>query len=130
MICNYTKFFPVIEIGCLLKYVELNGRNATIPWSVRQMGVYQQFHITSRQGRCILIQPSSDLQRRMREDFDENENYTEYIDYWFSIQLLCLSTLNGNWRSYIKFLEKKVAAVVSNFSLLGHRSFFPTEKIE
>lgn len=102
---------PVVEICCLLKYVELNGRNGAIPWSVRQMGVYQQFNITSRQGRCILIQPSLDLQRRMREEFDENENYTDYINYWFSFQLLCVSTLTGNWLSYTKFLEKKIADI-------------------
>lgn len=66
----------------------------------------------------------------MREDFDENETYTEYIDYWFSFQLLCLSTLNGNWLSYIKFLGKKVAAVVSTCFLPSRRSYFPTEKIE
>lgn len=113
MICEDTKLLPVMEICCLLKYVELNDHNGTSPWSVRQMGLYQQFHITSRQGRCILIQPSLDLQRRMREEFDENENYTDYIDYWFSFHLLCLSTVNGNWLSYIKFLEKKIADIVS-----------------
>lgn len=112
MICKDTEILLVVEICCLLKYVELNGRNGAIPWSVRQMGVYQQFNITSRQGRCILIQPSLDLQRRMREEFDENENYTDYINYWFSFQLLCVSTLTGNWLSYTKFLEKKIADIV------------------
>lgn len=110
-----TELMPVIEICCLLKYVELNGRNGASPWSLRQMGVYQQFHMTSRKGRCILIQPSLDLQRRMREEFHENENYTDYVDYWFSFQTLCVSTLNGNWLSYIKFLEKETAAIVSSY---------------
>lgn len=48
----------------------------------------------------------------MREEFHENENYTDYINNWFSFHLLCVSTLTGNWLSYIKFLEKKIAKIV------------------
>ena len=125
-----TDILSVTELCYLLKYVELNDRNGTSPWSVRQMGVYQQFHVTSRQGRCILIQPSSDLQRRMREEFEENANCTNYIDYWFSFHLLCVSTLNRNWLSYIKFLEKKISAIVRTHLCLNITTFFfPREKL-
>ena len=85
-----------------------------MPWSLRQTGVYQQFHKTTSRGRFILIQPSKDVQRRMQEEFVENENYSNFSDHWFALHLLCLSTLSGNWISYLKFLERHIAAIVSS----------------
>jgi hypothetical protein len=112
----------VFETCYLLKHVELNGRRGPNPWSVRQMGVYQKFNIAEQRGKCILIQPSLELQRRLQEELDDGDNYGELIDEWMNVHSQCINTLSRNWLAYIKFLEKEVAKIVSPRRDLNQRA--------
>lgn len=108
------------ETAYLLKYVELHGRPGGItPWSVRQFGLYQKFNSATRRSSCIFIQTSLDIQRRLAELKKERQLYQDVISHWTCLHMICIGTLSKNWAAYIKFLDKKVAEIVSRLFLIG-----------
>jgi hypothetical protein len=104
----------VFETAYLLKHVELHGRPGGItPWSVRQFGFYQKFDSHTKRSSCIFIQTSLDIQRRLAEVKKERQMYRDVISHWTCLHLIGIGTLSKNWAAYIKFLDKKVAEIVS-----------------
>lgn len=114
----------VFETAYLLKHVELHGRPGTMtPWSIRQFGIYQKFDTVTKHSSCIFIQTSLDIQRRLAEVQKDQKTSKDVIDHWTCLHLLCIGTLGKNWAVYIKFLDKKVAEIVSRlFLLLNERN--------
>jgi hypothetical protein len=109
----------VFETAYLLKHVELHGRPGGItPWSVRQFGLYQKFDSLTNRSSCIFIQTSLDIQRRLAEVKKERQLYQDILSHWTCLHLICIGTLSKNWAAYIKFLDKKVAEIVSSLCLL------------
>jgi hypothetical protein len=107
----------VFETAYLLKHVELHGRpGAMIPWSIRQFGIYQKFETATKRSSCIFVQTSLDIQRRLAEVQKDHRTSKDVIDHWTCLHLLCIGTLSKNWAAYIKFLDKKVAEIVSELS--------------
>ncbi|KAH8602315.1 hypothetical protein B0O99DRAFT_606242 [Bisporella sp. PMI_857] len=47
--------------------MELNHRPGSPDWSVRQMGVYQQYNSATKASSCVLLNPSCEVQRRIKE---------------------------------------------------------------
>jgi len=83
------------------------------PWSVRQFGLYQKFDNSTERSSCIFIQTSLDIQRRLAEVKKDSHTYQDVISHWTCVHLICIGTLSKNWAAYIKFLDKKVAEIVS-----------------
>ena len=108
----------VFETAYLLKHVELHGRSEGItPWSVRQFGLYQKYDSVTGRSSCIFVQASLDIQRRLAEVKKERQTYQDVISHWTCLHLICIGTLSKNWAAYIKFLDKKVAEIVSDLPL-------------
>jgi hypothetical protein len=111
---NDANFSLVFETAYLLKHIELHGRPGGLtPWSVRQFGLYQKFDSFTKHSSCIFIQTSLDIQRRLAEVKKQRQTYQDAISHWTCLHLICIGTLTKNWAAYIKFLDKKVAEIVS-----------------
>jgi hypothetical protein len=85
-----------------------------MPWSVRQFGLYQKFNTVTKRSICISVQTSQNIQRRLAEVKSDRKVYEDMIEHWTCLHLLYIGTLTRNWTAYIKFIEKKVADIVSH----------------
>lgn len=106
-----------IELCFLLKYVEFDvGSSSPALWCVRKMAVYQKVNMRSQETKCILIQPSADVQRRKEEVSQSTEACGDLSEHWTSLHLLLLGTLTRNWTTYLKYLDISVEHLVSRTS--------------
>jgi hypothetical protein len=60
----------------------------------------------------MLIQTSARAQKRISEVVQDGDT-ARFLDHWTCLHELYLGTLNNNWTAYIKFLDAKVAEIVS-----------------
>jgi hypothetical protein len=105
--------FP-FEICYLLRHVERHARPDTvIPWSVRQMAIYQKSNPYTKDSSCIILQPSQDFMRRMQELSECHRQSSDFNSHWTCLHLLAIRSLGQNWPAYIKFLEIKIDKIVS-----------------
>ncbi|KAF8537920.1 hypothetical protein BDD12DRAFT_911130 [Trichophaea hybrida] len=111
------------ECAYILRYPKLHDRPGSMdPWSVRQIGLYQKYTTLSKRGTYIILEPSSDLQRRLREVCKPGTHEVkDFLSHWTSFHLLCLGSLEGNWQQYINFLHEQVESIdnVVRFSSLN-----------
>ena len=106
----------VFELCLILKYVELNGNKSDpVPWSVRQMVLYQKLDKSCQQEAVLLVRASEDMKRRVLEELQENPNAVQCWSHWTNVLLLAISTLSRNWSEYIKFLDLAVWKIVGFF---------------
>jgi hypothetical protein len=97
----------------VLKYVEFHGRPGTIiPWSIRQLAVYQRYDTSTKLSSCVLIQTSDRVQRRFFE-LAEDGDIARFPSHWSSLHKIYLGTLSNNWAAYIKLLDTKIEEIVS-----------------
>lgn len=111
-----------MELSYTIRFFEENKRQRGDPWSLRQTGVYQS---TSRlepfQSTWILIQPSADLEKRLKIKFElitKNAKLWQYRHLVFHLSILGASFVN--WRSYCESLGKSLEQLVGfspDFSL-------------
>lgn len=99
------------ELCMLLKYVELNGnRSSSIPWSIRQQLLYQNFDANLNRESVVLFRASTAIKKRIQELFHGSSGYQPH---WTNFVVLAVSTLTDGWGEYAKFLDLAVWDIVS-----------------
>jgi hypothetical protein len=106
----------VLETAYLLKHVE-HKAGSNIPWSIRQMAVYQNFNCTTKTSSNILLQTSQNVQKQVFELVQEG-TMAVFPDHWKNVHEIHLSSLSNNWIDYIKFLESKISDIVSSSEIM------------
>ena len=101
----------VAEIAYVLKHVEYKA-GSNIPWSIRQMAVYQNFNGATKTTSNILIQTSQNVQKQVFKLVQEG-TMAVFPDHWKNVHEIHLSSLSNNWIDYVKFLESKISDIVS-----------------
>ena len=89
------------------------------PWTIRQAIVYQKFDIGGLKSNLIFVRLSSAMHVALQDVFQENQSLdqtSEFVSQWENIHILCLRTLNDNWRQYINYLDAEVSDIVSRSS--------------
>lgn len=84
-----------------------------MPWSVRQMAIYQKVDEESQQKTCITLQPSTAFMRRMQEWSEQSQLSEDFNSHWTCLHLLALGSVSRNWAAYIMFLEIEIDKIVS-----------------
>ncbi|KAK6540713.1 hypothetical protein TWF694_008104 [Orbilia ellipsospora] len=99
----------------LLKHPELHGRaRSKMPWTIRQVGVYQRAQSASSSNLCLFIEPSKGIRDRLETLFEDSnsEEPTSILDqHWSSPHSLALSAFRDNWRAYTNYWENTVTAL-------------------
>ncbi|KAL5315476.1 hypothetical protein ACEPPN_016344 [Leptodophora sp. 'Broadleaf-Isolate-01'] len=74
-------------------------------WSVRQMAVYQQYDSSKDRIMLLLVTPSNTARLKL-EDLICSTNVKRKQLHAFDLHQTLISTLHGNWRLYIRDLER------------------------
>ncbi|OAL45368.1 hypothetical protein IQ07DRAFT_591692 [Pyrenochaeta sp. DS3sAY3a] len=102
----------IAECACTLKFPEQHGRDGPLdPWSLRQMGIYQQTYDDGG-GTFVVFHPSKPFLKR----FNRATSSHETINMW-TLQMMALSATMDNWRWYISDLEKRFTKAKTNAQL-------------
>ncbi|KAF2739367.1 hypothetical protein EJ04DRAFT_549088 [Polyplosphaeria fusca] len=102
----------VAECAYTVKFPEEHGRDEPRdPWSVRQMGVYQQ-RTKDSGGTTIVLNPSKSFLRRLKRVSSRPAPLTPW-----EIQVMALSASMEKWRWYISELEARVTEGKTNAQL-------------
>ncbi|KAI9785127.1 MAG: hypothetical protein M1839_000765 [Geoglossum umbratile] len=129
---GYTRY----ELCYNIRYVEKNGRNSGDPWSLRQIGVYQQWKPDSRNSTWILLHPSENIHKRLHEIMGKMPLKSESP---MLLHILFLSSTAYNWGDYIEDLRSQAVALDDKacFSRIGERpshdysvTFADTQKLQ
>ena len=101
-----------LESCYLLKYAETHNEpgNTINPWAIRQVCVYQSYHVASHQSSQILVRLSRNTQEQLRNSFQDQS--LDSVCPWQNIHLLCLGSVNSSWRHYINYLDEKISKLV------------------
>ncbi len=99
----------------------MNGRNPKKPWSLRQVGIYQQRRGLDARSVWIFVQPPESLYRQL------NGNAAGLSKQGFNrrdsdilLHLAALSATQRNWDQYIAYLRNELSELVS---LIGNWFF-------
>ena len=123
---TYTGFGKFNALGCAellltapecayaLRYVELNRRKESKPWSVRQTAVYHKYELDQLSSTWVLIAASGSAQLHLDRYVKSSDNLATLNP--FEIHLILLDTALANWRPYIVDLTEKVAKQVRMWS--------------
>ncbi|TVY57550.1 hypothetical protein LCER1_G002864 [Lachnellula cervina] len=110
------------------RYVELNHRKGSNlenpdydPWSVRQTAVYQQYNSSMDRIAIVLISPSKKTRKilglAVQRCLEEKKSLNA-----FDLHQIIISTLHGNWRLYVRSLERLLMSQSENVTLTPVRS--------
>lgn len=100
----------VFETAYVMKHVE-HKAGSNIPWSIRQMTVYQKFHCATKTSSHILIQTSQNVRKEVFRLVQEGA-MADFPNHWKNVHEIHLSSLSSNWLDYIKFLESMISDIV------------------
>ncbi|KAL2064451.1 hypothetical protein VTL71DRAFT_4945 [Oculimacula yallundae] len=108
------------NIGYNVKYVSRHGRKfPKDPFSLREVGVYQQFSSITQTCDWVILQAPPQLQERLRCAFGiSTETVPAQQHQLHPLILLCVSE---DWREYLDYLEEE-------FSLLVDKGFYTNIK--
>ncbi|OCK81271.1 hypothetical protein K432DRAFT_381468 [Lepidopterella palustris CBS 459.81] len=99
----------IFELCMLFKYVTKNGNKSDpVPWSIRQMLLYQSFDGERQRDAVLLARASETLKRRIQEEFLENPDASECLRHWANMPMLAVSSLSADWEEYTKYLDLAV----------------------
>ena len=87
--------------------MDLHGRNTQNPWSLREMCVYQQYDVETKQTRWILLQPPDPLIERIEGDRTIHANA-------LNVHILCMTIAESNWTSYINYIRMEIDREVTD----------------
>lgn len=80
------------------------------PFSIREVGVYQQFFSNSQISNWIFLQAPAHLQERLRRAFSDADETVPLQQFQLhSSILLCVS---NDWREYLSYLEEDFSLLV------------------
>ncbi|CAG8956266.1 hypothetical protein HYFRA_00003646 [Hymenoscyphus fraxineus] len=97
------------ETGYILKHVE-SKPGSEIPFSIRQMGVYQKFTVSTQKSSSLLIQPSLKVEKRIIE-LAKDRDIGKICAHWKNLHEIHLGTVSSNWTEYIRLIDAKVCEV-------------------
>lgn len=102
-----------LELAYGLRFVELNGRSKSLPWSLRQTAIYHQCR---RDGSdtWIFMGEFRAAKKRMERYFHHSTD-KHCIDP-VELHVILLDTSLSNWRSYMIWLSEEIAVQVSCFN--------------
>ncbi|QDS73383.1 hypothetical protein FKW77_007425 [Venturia effusa] len=108
------------NLGYNVKYVARHGRDCPRdPYSIREIGVYQQFCSKSRTSAWIFLQAPAKLQARLQCAFGEDNKTTP--EHQIRLHGTVLLSVSEDWRDYLSYLEE-------DFSRLVDRGFYTNLK--
>ena len=117
----------LLEMCCLLKYVELHGRGSppneigregyceVQRWSVRQMALYQSFDTERHFETALLINPSIQLVCDLRLSYKKKPEAKPY-ENWMRLPLVVFASLASDWSQYVSALHGAVDEVQNDAS--------------
>ncbi|KIW23674.1 uncharacterized protein PV07_11854 [Cladophialophora immunda] len=97
------------ELCYCIRYVHKHGRDPKKPWSLRQLGVYQQSQGSDQPPTWILVQPPERLEQRLRNILlatVKDRGNMQTINA--VLHLVVLSTALSNWDEYIDYSRKEL----------------------
>ncbi|RFU26624.1 hypothetical protein B7463_g9721, partial [Scytalidium lignicola] len=97
------------ETAYTLKHIENNGRQH-LPWSIRQMGVYQKYNTSIKSSDCLLIQTSTRVKLRITESRKDG-SIKNLSSHWTHLHELHLKTLSYNWDSYFSYVNDRLSDI-------------------
>jgi hypothetical protein len=119
------------EFAYVLRRVELNGREVTEPWSIRQTAVYHKFlpeaessyntsseltkknRIQPSKSIFLLLAPSSNVEWMFSNCLDQSlPDELSLLSPWNVHRILIADSLQG-WMDYMASLEKRLKDQVS-----------------
>lgn len=98
------------DISYSFKYPEINGKQQ---FTIRQIGVYQQYDSSSSQGSWMLIFPNYECGARSRLMGMRSQSYMSASNHPLQYHVELLSADIGNWRAYIGQFEQDLETFVS-----------------
>ena len=108
----------ITEICYNLPFAALNGRDRGSPWSLRRIGVYQQYCLRSHRSWWIFLGQSQDVRTRFAADL-ENANGARNVKngHPMLLHLIVLATAACNWPEYLEYLQDQLFEFVSDQEL-------------
>jgi hypothetical protein len=106
---------PFLELAYALKYPEHNGRtDGPEPWSLRQMGVYQQYNYDKKQTTWILLHSHAEsVAWQMLKRLTCGDMQSTCPHHRLSvIHDAILSSYIGNWKPFLLYYEEQVSKMV------------------
>lgn len=93
--------------------MERNNRNRGDPWSLRQLGLYQQFNVSSDRTMWLILQPPSSVLDATRQIWNENKTDSRSPQTWIvKTHLLFMCLMVRNWQEYLDHLQSELAFFV------------------
>ena len=105
----------LVEITCVLKYPESNGRtDGASPWSLRQTGLYQKFEPLTKRSLWVLLNPTrnSVAEQKVFDLLQRSSSLMTPGEEPQLLGLLLLSIYSRNWRTYMAYYEEKEIRIV------------------
>lgn len=103
-----------LELCYSIRYMDKNGRDPRKPWSLRQVGVYQQTRNLEKQSVWILIQPPERLHQQLKSAISGTSSHEwSKQDRDMMLHLAVLSVTLSNWDQYIEYLRNELTQLVS-----------------
>jgi hypothetical protein len=102
------------ELCYSIRYIDKNGRDPNKPWSLRQVGVYQQTRSPEKQAVWILIQPPERLYQQLRLAISGTSRHEwSEQDRDMMLHIAVFSVTQSNWDEYIEYLRNELTQLVS-----------------
>jgi len=103
-----------LELCYSIRYMDRNGRDPNKPWSLRQVGVYQQRRSRGNPSVWILIQPPERLYQQLKSTINQTlKSEWGKQDRDMMLHLAVLSVTLCNWDQYIEYLRDESSQLVS-----------------
>ena len=108
------ELFNNLELCYSIRYMDKNGRDPKNPWSLRQVGVYQQTRSLEERAIWILIQPPERLLQQLKLTLTETLRHKwSRQDRDRMLHLAVLSVTLSTWDEYIECLRNEFTLMVS-----------------
>jgi len=102
-----------LELCYCIRYVHKHSRDPKKPWSLRQIGVYQQSQSSEGPSAWILVQPPEQLDQQLRSFITNNRRDNGNVQTRNTmLHLAVLSAILSNWDEYIDYSRKELINLV------------------
>ncbi|EPS45939.1 hypothetical protein H072_99 [Dactylellina haptotyla CBS 200.50] len=98
----------VTELSYVVRYVERHNRSPQNPWSVRQIGVYQQVRRYNEDETWIILQPSENVYLRVKNILENGSPTRNTDEKSCFMHLEILELVAGGWGDYIEWAWAEV----------------------
>ncbi|KAK6527506.1 hypothetical protein TWF694_004489 [Orbilia ellipsospora] len=96
------------EISYVIRYVERHDRSPQNPWSVRQIGVYQQI-LGLGKSTWVLLQPPDNVYHRLKDSLENRATTSKNIPINSCLlHLDILESVSSSWSDYIEYSWSEV----------------------